>query len=227
MFPIRSEVQSGRALITWGLCCFLLICVVMQSLTTISSAALFRSFGFVPARMMSPVSWSLVGPLEQVSSTITYVFVHDGVWHALFNIWFLGVFGGPIEGHLGPVKYVVSLMLFVVSSALIDLAIRPHSVVPLVGASGLVAGLMGFFLVAYPRSRLLTVLPMAVPFPIKIPIFWFMLVWLSLQLAVLLDGPSTEVQSAWWIHLAGFILGCLCGLISATPMNNQRAKTQS
>ncbi|MEE2755072.1 MAG: rhomboid family intramembrane serine protease [Myxococcota bacterium] len=173
------------------------------------------------------MSWSLLGPVEQLSSTVTYIFVHDGIWHALSNIWFLGLFGGPIERQLGRRKYVLSLLIFIICCALTDLALRPNSVVPLVGASGLVAGLMGFFLVAYPRSRLLTVLPIAVPFPVKVPIAWFMAIWLSLQIAVLLMGPSFDVQSAWWIHLAGFILGCVFGLISATPVEIEGERTQS
>ena len=173
----------------------------MQSLMTISPAALFRSFGFVPARMTSPMSWSLCPSNSCLAPLPASSFTTDLA--CLSNIWFLGLFGGPIERQLGRRK-LLSLLIFIICCALTDLALRLNSVVPLVGASGLVAGLMGFFLVAYPRSRLLTVLPIAVPFPVKVPIAWFMAIWLSLQIAVLLMGPSFDVQSAWWIHLAGF-----------------------
>ncbi len=209
-----------------GLVLLLVLCAGLQTSSGTSSAAWFRSFGFIPARLVSATSWSLIGPFEQMSRTMTYAFVHDGFWHALINIWFLGVFGGPLEQTLGAIRYALMLVFLVVCCALCDLAIRPDSVVPLVGASGLVAGLMGFFLIAYPKSRLITVLPIAVPFPVKIPVYWFMLIWLSAQSTVLFEDSVIDRRTAWWIHLAGFILGCLYGLVSTKPLFNKRVKTQ-
>ena len=172
---------------------------------------LYRAFGFVPARLTSPSAWQLLGPIQQLSALFTYTFVHESWLHAGLNILFLWVFGPPVEKRLGGRAYGLFLSFIVLGCALCDAVSRPESVSPLSGASGLVSGVIGMYIVTYPNSRLLMLLPVAVPYPVKLGARWFVLVWLSLQIATAFGRQFNTTLVAWWIHLVGFFLGGLYG----------------
>ncbi|MGC6418682.1 MAG: rhomboid family intramembrane serine protease [Bradymonadia bacterium] len=226
MLPLRSSIKAERALITRTLCGFLALCACASFLLELNHAMLYRAFGFIPARLTSPSAWQLLGPIHQLSSLFTYTFVHESWLHAGLNILFLWVFASPVETKLGGRSYVVFLTFIVLGCALCDTLARPASVIPLIGASGLVSGVMGIYIVTYPNSKLLILLPVAVPYPVKLGARWFVLVWLSLQIATAFNKQFDTILVAWWIHLVGFFLGGLYGWRQLRSIGRTEAAAQ-
>jgi membrane associated rhomboid family serine protease len=213
VIPVSSESDSGRATITWVFALLLSIIALYQWTCSGSNAETFRTFGLVPIRLLSKESWSLIGPMGQTLPLFSHVFIHDGLAHVGLNLWFLLVFGPPTERWLGPVKYFLCLLVLAAGPALGDVFIRWTSVVPLVGASGLISGLMGLYLVRYPRAKLRTLLPLAVPIPLPIPVPVFMCAWLGLQSLLAYANSGVSSRVAWWAHMVGFALGICVGIM--------------
>jgi len=211
MIPIRSESGSGSAVITWAFAGILAIIAVIQVSLPADSMDLFRSYGLVPARFTSYESWELLGASGQLIPLFSYACIHDGLTHALLNIWFLLVFGGPVEKRLGRFRYGLSILVLTLAAGLVDVGARTASLIPLVGASGLVAGVMGIYLIAYPRGRILAIVPLAIPFLYRPPAAVFIGAWLGLQLLLAYGSSTLDHTVAWWSHLGGFGLGLILG----------------
>jgi membrane associated rhomboid family serine protease/Zn-finger nucleic acid-binding protein len=151
---------------------------------------LIEAFGYTPAHVLTQ-PWTLV----------TYALLHGGLLHLLGNAYFLYVFGDNIEDTLGR---RVMLSLFIVTASLGALAQNLVSLyVPVVGASGAVAGLMGAYVVLFPHVKVYVVLMMA---RIKMRVLWYMGIWVALQFLIALQQDSPV---AWMVHLGGFAAGAL------------------
>ena len=211
MIPIRADDRGGFALLTVALALTMSGVALLQTMTTSSTDEIFRVYGLVPARLTSQESWSMLGVTGQVSAFFTYAFVHTGLLHALTNIWFCFVFGRSAERRLGTIRYAIAVPFLIVTPALLDVWFRGPSVVPIVGASGLVSGVMGVYLAAYPRGQVLTLVPFAVPLVFRARGWVFMAAWVGLQLVLAYTSPKVGATVAWWTHLGGFLFGLLAG----------------
>ncbi len=148
-------------------------------------------------------------PLRLPIRVVAAMFLHAGWLHLLGNMAFLAVFGDDVEAKLKPKRF---LLLYVLSGLVATLAqslATPHSRAPLVGASGAIAGVLGAFLVLFPRAKLSGVLPLGcLVLPMKSRAFLFIPGWFLLQLAsALMAPPGTSAGTAWYAHLAGFAVG--------------------
>ena len=161
--------------------------------------ALVYAYGLVPARVVEGV-WL---PL------LTSIFLHGGWVHVIGNMWYLWVFGDNVEDRLGHFRY----LLFYLGAGTIGSAVQvlsnPLSQVPVVGASGAVAGVLGAYLFLFPRARIETLLILFVFITIvQVPAVVFIFFWFLLQLfngvASLAGGLG---QVAWWAHIGGFLGG--------------------
>jgi membrane associated rhomboid family serine protease len=149
-------------------------------------------------------------PGRQPENLITSMFLHGSWMHLLGNMWFLWLFGNNIEDAMTRPRYVAFYLLSGLAAALAQVAANPDSEVPMVGASGAISGVMGAYLVLFPRVRVYTIVPLGffiqtIPLPA-----WVMLIyWSALQLF----GGVTSIVSeqsggvAFWAHLGGFIAG--------------------
>ena len=151
---------------------------------------------------------------EGAAHLFTYMFLHGGWLHLLGNAWFLWVFGRGVEERLGPVRFLVFYLLCGVTGALIHAGVTlraagPESVqawTPLVGASGAISGLLGAYLVLYPRAKIVTAVPIVVFIKLlALPAWVFLLVWLGLQVAA--QSGLGEANVAYGAHLGGFAAG--------------------
>ncbi|MBK9178316.1 MAG: rhomboid family intramembrane serine protease [Acidimicrobiales bacterium] len=138
---------------------------------------------------------------------VVSIFLHGGLLHLAGNMLFLWVFGDNIEDHLGPVRFLAFFLLAGVASSLAHVAVQPASTVPVVGASGAIAGVMGAYLVWFPRAPIHTLFFLIIVFWRRIEARWVLLFWFVSQFFL---NPNTGV--AWVAHVGGFVFGVVVGV---------------
>ncbi len=162
-------------------------------------------------------------------SIITSMFLHGGIAHLLGNLIFLVVFGDNVEDRLGHGRFVLFYLLGGVMATLAFAALRPSSIVPLVGASGGIAAVLGAYLICYPRARVLALVPfplymLAIVLPgvrirrfllivavVSLPAWLLLGAWFGLQ-ALSANAPTTDMV-AYEAHVAGFLAGIVLVLL--------------
>ena len=159
----------------------------------------------VPSRLLA--GW---GEAAQWQTVATAMFLHGGVAHVLGNCWFLWVFGRAVEGRLGGLGFGVFYLFSGVAAALAQIAAGPGSEVPMVGASGAISGVLGAYLVFYPKAWVVSLVPWVVPI-VPVPAVVFLLLWFVAQayagVGSLMDGSAGGGGVAWWAHAGGFVAG--------------------
>ncbi|MEO0788327.1 MAG: rhomboid family intramembrane serine protease [Bacteroidota bacterium] len=145
---------------------------------------------------------------------LTSMFLHGGLMHLGGNMLFLWIFADNVEASVGSVVFLVVYLVSGLAAHAGQIFINPESPVPMVGASGALAGIMGAYLVMFPRSKVKGYLFV---FRVAVPAFFFLLFWIAQQSYMgytqLQSGPSLSGGVAWWAHIGGFLFGVLAGLI--------------
>jgi membrane associated rhomboid family serine protease len=141
---------------------------------------------------------------------LTSMFLHGSWMHLLGNMWFLWLFGNNVEDSMTRSRFVVFYLTCGVAAALLQTFVTPDSIVPMVGASGAISGVMGAYLILYPRVRVFTLVPLgffATTF--ALPAWAMLLYWAFLQLVSGVFTPVTGAQggTAFWAHIGGFVAG--------------------
>ncbi len=153
---------------------------------------------------------------ETIAPFFTSMFLHGGWLHLISNMWFLWIFGDNVEDVLGKARYIVFYLLCGLAAALTHFAVEPGSTLPVLGASGAIAGVLGAYLVLFPGARVVTLVPVFFFLQImELPAFlilgyWFVLQILAVSVAGL--GPSSG-GTAWWAHVGGFLTGVVLVLV--------------
>lgn len=151
-------------------------------------------------------------------SVVVSMFLHGGLLHLGGNMLFLWIFGNNIEDRLGRVRYLAFYLAAGVAATLAQVALDPASTAPLIGASGAIAGVMGAYLVLYPRIKIKSLLIIVIiPLIFDLRAFWWLGIWLVSQFFV---SPSSGV--AWAAHVGGFAFGMLTGLVLRAGSGGRR-----
>lgn len=178
----------------------------------------FLTWGFIPVELTEGVAYQsflspgdIETPLPTWGTIITSMFIHGGLLHLAGNMMFLWVFGSNIEARLGHVKYLAFYLVTGVAATLCHWVVEPTSVIPLVGASGAIAGVMGAYLLLYPRNRINSLIIFYFITVIRISALWLLGFWFLWQLvqALLSVGISAQVSVAFWAHVGGFVAGAV------------------
>jgi hypothetical protein len=165
-------------------------------------------YGIVPLRYSNPEISVQFTFLEQAFPFITSMFLHGGFFHILGNMWFLYIFGDNIEDRLGHIRYLIFYLLCGIAAGVIHLYTNWSSGIPTIGASGAISGIMGAYLLLYPRSRIYTLIPIFFFFQfVEIPAFIFLGYWLLIQVFSASLTPKHVGGVAWWAHIGGFVVG--------------------
>jgi membrane associated rhomboid family serine protease len=167
------------------------------------------TYGLVPARYTVPAISSYFASSQQLFSFVSFMFLHGGLFHLLGNMWSLYIFGDNVEDRLGSLRYLLFYLLCGFASGISHLVINWNSQIPTIGASGAIAGVMGAYLVLFPKSRILTLIPIFLFFQfVEVPAFFFLGIWFIFQF---LSAAATAGQGgiAWWAHIGGFIFGII------------------
>jgi membrane associated rhomboid family serine protease len=166
-------------------------------------------YSLIPYNIMTVGSWTGNGPLMAGFSIISSQFLHGGLIHVVGNMLFLWIFGNNIEDRLGGMRFFFFYLLCGVAAATAQIVPDPRSVVPMIGASGAVAGIMGAYLLEFPRARVLTLI--WILFFIRLvwlPAFVIIIYWILLQVFYqLASGGSSGV--AYMAHIGGFLAGLI------------------
>lgn len=204
--------------------------VEMQGPRALNS--LVYQFGVVPRHFELALAGSSRYDIAGQSLTIlTSMFLHGGWLHIIFNMWFLWIFGDNIEDHLGHFLYLVFYLVSGFAASIAHILLNLNSNVPSVGASGAIAGVMGAYIVLYPKARVLTLVPLIVFFT-----FWWLPAWVFLGywfLLQFLSGAATSIAEtssqaggvAFWAHVGGFVAGIV--LIKILPERRGRYRYAS
>jgi membrane associated rhomboid family serine protease len=171
--------------------------------------AFVREWGAVPYHLTHG------GKLGIYLTPLTSMFMHGGWLHLIGNMWFLHVFGDNIEDELGHARYLFFYLVSGLGAVALQVVIDPSSTIPMVGASGAIAGVLGGYMMLHPRARILTLVPIVffIQF-VELPAFLFLFVWFGLQLlqGFLSLGVAAEEAVggvAFFAHIGGFIMGLL------------------
>jgi len=173
--------------------------------------------------------WGLVPAAFSWVTVLTSMFLHGGILHVAGNMLYLWIFGDNVEDRMGHGRFLVFYLLCGVAAALAQTITAPDSVVPMVGASGAIAGVMGAYFVLYPKSRIVTLIPLFFFFHvIEVPAILFLGIWFLMQFISGLGSILTVTgQSgggvAFWAHVAGFVAG-ISGVVVFRRPERQRVE---
>lgn len=212
MLPIRDNIKSNSFPLVAVALILLNFYVFYQEL--ILSDREFNRFlltyGLVPAEFIAGIGRTSFDAAVY-TPLVTNLFLHGGWMHIIGNMWYIWIFGDNIEDRLGHFRFLVFYVLCGIAANLAHIFIDPGSTVPTIGASGAVSGVLGAYLVTFPRAKVLTLVPIFFFLQIiEIPAMLFLGLWFLLQLqygTISLLAAGTNV--AWWAHIGGFVAGML------------------
>jgi membrane associated rhomboid family serine protease len=224
MFPIRNTVPTRYpAIVTWCLIfanCFIFF--IQIGLSPGEQEALLYTFGLVPARYME----SSLSPADFLPF-LTMMFLHGGWLHLILNMWMLWLFGPTIEDRLGHGAFLGFYFACGIAAAVAHLFFNPTSIVPAVGASGAIAGVLGCYVRLFPLARVIVLVPIIfIPLFFEVPALAFVGIWFIMQLlqgAAEFFTTSSGAGVAWWAHIGGFLAGLALAPILQRPVQTYRA----
>jgi rhomboid family protein len=223
MFPYRDENETQRpAIITAGIIALnVLVWIFVQGAgADLPLASSVCNLGLIPGELtlslpvgsrfpMGEGILCVTDPGRQVSHIITSMFLHGSWMHLLGNMWFLWIFGNNIEDSMGRLRFVVFYLLCGLAAAMGQVLAAPDSVIPMVGASGAISGVMGAYLILFPKVRVFALVPLIFIFTsISMPAWVMLGYWFLIQFISGLASVGGDVGGvAFWAHVGGFIAG--------------------
>jgi membrane associated rhomboid family serine protease len=216
MFPIRDSVRSDQTpVIVYTIILVNAAVFLYQNSLGMNAAVIFTyEHGLVPIRYFDPFWGRRNGlPATDYWPFLTATFLHGGWLHIILNMWTLYIFGRTMEGRMGAVPFLAFYLACAVASTAVHAWFNATSDVPVVGASGAIAGVIGAYAVTFPTARITLLVPIIIiPLIFDIPAIAFAVIWFGMQV---LQGawesmtPSMGGGIAWWAHIGGFLAGIL------------------
>ncbi|NLN07708.1 MAG: rhomboid family intramembrane serine protease [Firmicutes bacterium] len=210
MIPLRDSPRTRRfPLINTAIIILNIYIFLRQLLLTDHELFSFvYTYGLIPERFFSTL-FAGAFPVA-LRPLITHQFLHGSWLHIGSNMLYLWVFGDNIEDRLGHLRYLVFYLLMGLLAGLAQIMFSPQSNVPIIGASGAVAGILGAYAIICPRARVLALVPMFLFLTVtEVPAMLFLGFWFVLQLFSGLTSIGIDVSVAWWAHIGGFLAGML------------------
>ncbi|MGQ9632854.1 MAG: rhomboid family intramembrane serine protease [Bryobacteraceae bacterium] len=217
MIPLRdSQPSYSTPFVTAGLIgANVLVFFYQLTLDPYTLNHLVAAYGVVPARL-------------ELSTLVTSMFLHGGWLHLIGNMWFLWIYGDNVEDILGPAKYLLFYLTCGVAAGLVHVAFNAGSRIPTIGASGAIAGVMGAYMVKFPHSRIVTLVPIFFFLTlVEIPASLILIYWFVIQLfsgvGSLAYSSASQGGVAWFAHAGGFVVGMLLiGVLRPRPRYRRR-----
>jgi membrane associated rhomboid family serine protease len=241
MFPFSANIPTKRwPVITFLIVAINVMSLLwLDGLTVQQQEDVTARWGFVPARVgqlsdhnkvvdvqmgQQLQRWGFVvvqvprvitlraQPQQILLSSVTCMFLHGGWWHLITNMWFLLVFGNNIEDRLGPLLYGVFYFLGGLAATAVHWGMDPGSTMPIIGASGAIAAVLGAYAVTFPHAKIKTLVLLFVFVTIiELPAYAYLVFWFGMQLFSGLGNLGAQMDGgvAWWAHVGGFIVGAV------------------
>ncbi|WP_262967112.1 rhomboid family intramembrane serine protease [Methylobacter psychrophilus] len=206
MIPIRDTAPCyAKPYVTWAI---IVVCtsifIAMKIMPDQLSFSLLQRYGMVPIRY-SVLQSGL--PFDGYLSFVTNLFLHASWTHLLMNMWFMWIFGDNVEDRMGRLPFLIFYLVCGVFATLLQWYFDPMLDIPVIGASGAIAGVLAAYFFLYPLERVIVFFP---PMLFHIPAIAFLGLWIILQLdsattSIIFENVTIDV--AWWAHLGGFVAG--------------------
>ncbi|MEM7100724.1 MAG: rhomboid family intramembrane serine protease [Pseudomonadota bacterium] len=229
MFPIRDENPTvhtpvvtymliGMNLVVWG--------AVQGFGNSDALAQSYCLYALIPGDLFNAVAqgtqfpvgdrWACAVTADSRTSTLfSSMFMHGGWFHLLGNMLFLWIFGDNVEDVMGPIRFFIFYVLCGLAAAMAQIATEPSSLIPMVGASGAIGGVMGAYALLFPRARIqLLIFVIVIITTISVPAIFMLAYWFILQLVSgLASFNSTGGGVAFWAHIGGFVAGIVLAFV--------------
>lgn len=204
----QPRILVSQPWVTWGIIALCALTYIMQVDAGPQGAQrLAVGLGVIPATLVGNAvvgdEYYLVPPLVTL---VTSLFLHADLMHLVGNMLYLWVFGDNIEDAMGHVRFLAFYVLCGVLAALSQVVADTSSVIPTIGASGAISGVLGAYLVLHPRAKVLV--PIVI-IPLYIPAYILLLIWIGFQFLQAWSSGVTGGGVAWWAHIGGFMIGAL------------------
>ena len=203
MFPIRdTQPSDSRPVVTILIIVLNVLAFLYEfSLDDNSRNYFIANYGLIPDRL-------------HASALLTSMFLHGGWMHIIGNMWFLWIFGDNVEDVMGHGKYLIFYLLCGIAAGMTQVMFNPYSRLPMVGASGAIAGVMGAYLIKFPQSRIVTVVFIFIFLTrIEVPAVLMLLYWFFIQLfsgfGSIGYSQANQGGTAFFAHIGGFIAGMI------------------
>jgi membrane associated rhomboid family serine protease len=221
MIPLRDDNPTRTApVVTIALIAACALVFVWQSsFQAEAQQAIVYSLGFIPATVFGerqlPPELVMVPP---EATLLTSMFLHGGLMHLLGNMLYLWIFGNNVEDAMGHARFLAFYLVCGIAAALAQALPAPGSVLPMIGASGAVAGVLGAYLLLHPKARVLVVIPFGFYLHMTyLPAGIVLGVWFLIQFLSSLAAGTDEAGVAWFAHIGGFVAG-----MALIPLFRQR-----
>lgn len=219
MFPIHDDTERvhGRPYLNYGMIAINVIVFIWEASVTSfftdqrATEEMFMTYGAVPDRLFNDFPAS-------APTILTSMFMHGGIAHIIGNMVFLFVFGDNIEDKYGRIKYILIYIGWGVAAALAHSAYAVSTgegEIPAVGASGAISGILGAYMVMFPRARIFTVIAAFFLYTVRIPVLIYIPLWFAMQVIFAVIGqlgPAGTAGVAYLAHIGGFVAGVAVGL---------------
>ena len=213
MIPLKDDnPTSSTPYIAYTV---LIICIIVFILEIASpnyvTGTLFYSWGFVPAALLHdfplPEEAYRIHP---VMTIFTSMFMHGGFMHIIGNMLYLWIFADNIEDDIGHTKFLIFYLMSGVAAALTQAYLDPESTIPMVGASGAIGGVLGAYIVNYPKAKVLVLIPLGIIYQtFRIPAVFVLGIWFVMQFVNSSLSGSSGGGIAYGAHIGGFIFGAI------------------
>lgn len=208
MIPLRDHNHAQtRPIATYVLLAINLAVFAYQlTLDVAAERRVGLDYGFVPNAINQ-------GDLSALSTVVTSMFMHGSILHCASNMWFLHIFGDNIEDALGSARFLAFYFASGIAGAFAQYLFDPSSTIPMIGASGAIAGVLGGYIRLFPHARIVTLIPIFVIMLVReIPAGFFLVIWFGLQLLDGVGALSSVTKGggvAFFAHIGGFIAGAV------------------
>lgn len=220
MFPISDENPTRiTPYVTYALIVVNVIVFLFElTLSQQNLQDFLYSWAMIPCQLTNICSVPLpVSSHPEALTLITSQFLHGGWMHLLGNMLFLWIFGNNIEDCLGHFKFIIFYLTCGIFAALTQWFFSTSSAIPSLGASGSIAGILGAYILRYPKAQILTIIPLGIPIPVRVSALFFLGIWFLQQalysLATLSVPMNVGLEGgiAYWAHSGGFVVGIILG----------------
>jgi len=217
MIPLRDRNPSGAfPLITLSLILVNTFVFLYELQLGPALGKFLLHYALVPAHVTGSLQYGALSLPDTVAPFFTSMFLHGGWLHLIMNMWFLWIFGDNVEDTLGAFRYLLFYFLCGLAAAFTHFLIQPSSPIPVLGASGAIAGVLGAYAVLFPGARVVTLVPVFFFLQIvELPALVVLGLWFVLQIVSGWFEFLTPMQAgtAWWAHIGGFVAGLFLVLL--------------
>jgi membrane associated rhomboid family serine protease len=205
MIPLYDDNPTQRsAFLVYGLIAAnILIFAHEMRLGNIQLARFLDAWAVIPSQLFA-------FPGREALTLLSSQFLHANFWHLLGNMWFLWIFGNNIEDKLGRIQFLGFYLTCGAIAAMTQSVFSPSSAVPMIGASGAIAGVMGAYVVRFPRAEIVTLIPIFIILTtVRIPALFFLGIWIAGQTIYAAMANPGQPGVAYLAHISGFVAGAI------------------